>query len=325
MLADQDDRVIVVLGGHPRGKTWHQVHAGAYAKMKEVALGYGLGEKEKNHARGKFDVINVGYGIPMGGKVSVTFFMPHVLCPNALQVPSNRRVHPASNIQRVESLLSDASIASISGHANSKSTFGPWRALYSGSNACTGLFATWAPNLHRCYLENAAAVFDKAPYLRRNYSNSVWASSSFNFGPRTVCRLHRDSKNLPHGLCAVTALGTYDHQREGHLVLSDIKLYIQLPPGSTILIPSAALAHGNTPVGVGQERMSITQYTPAGLFRWVECGFKTVDEYNSALDSAAAKNPAVKEEEAKRVQERLQRGPEYFSTLDELRTLFNAH
>lgn len=50
---------------------------------------------------------------------------------------------------------------------------------------------------------------------------------------------------------------------------------IQFPAGSTILIPSALLTHGNTPVGPKETRLSFTQFVPGGLFRYVDNGFRT--------------------------------------------------
>ncbi|KAJ6546112.1 hypothetical protein DFH09DRAFT_927492, partial [Mycena vulgaris] len=50
-------------------------------------------------------------------------------------------------------------------------------------------------------------------------------------------------------------------------------------PGYTILIPSAAIFHSNIPVAEGECRYSFTQYTAGGLFRWVEHGFKTEEQY----------------------------------------------
>ncbi|KAJ6537570.1 hypothetical protein DFH09DRAFT_1324197 [Mycena vulgaris] len=53
--------------------------------------------------------------------------------------------------------------------------------------------------------------------------------------------------------------------------------------GTTILIPSAAIFHSNIPVAEGKHRYSFTQYTAGRLFRWVEHGFKTKEEYLEGL------------------------------------------
>lgn len=44
--------------------------------------------------------------------------------------------------------------------------------------------------------------------------------------------------------------------------------------GSTALIPSGCVRHGNTPIGDSEIRLSITQYAAGGLFRWVAYGFQ---------------------------------------------------
>ncbi len=99
-----------------------------------------------------------------------------------------------------------------------------------------------------------------------NWANSIFSCATFNFGPRTLCFRHTDSGNLPFGWCTITALGWFDPKRGGHLVLWDLKLIIDFPPGSTILIPSAILLHSNTAIAPGERRYSFTQYTSGGLF-----------------------------------------------------------
>lgn len=111
---------------------------------------------------------------------------------------------------------------------------------------------------------------------------------------------HRDVQNCPYGWCSIQALGEFDHKLGGHLVLDDLKLVLEFPAGSTILIPSATFDHANLPLGkpgdklwsqIGEEptspahrpkflpsqkRASFTQYCPGGLIRYVENGFFTV-------------------------------------------------
>lgn len=52
-------------------------------------------------------------------------------------------------------------------------------------------------------------------------------------------------------------------------------LIIRFPPGSTILIPSAIVRHSNVSIQQGERRFSFTQYTAAGIFRFVANGFRT--------------------------------------------------
>jgi hypothetical protein len=85
--------------------------------------------------------------------------------------------------------------------------------------------------------------------------------------------------NLPFGFCAIHAFGDYDYTKGGHLVLKELKLIIQFPPGSLILIPSATITHGNIPVREGETRTSFTQYTAGALFRFVDNGFRSESKF----------------------------------------------
>ena len=87
-------------------------------------------------------------------------------------------------------------------------------------------------------------------------------------GPAVVTFPHKDLKNLSWALCAITSLGKYDHKKGGHLVLWELKLVVEFPPGATILIPSSVITHGNTAVQKGETRRSITQYNSSSLFGW---------------------------------------------------------
>jgi hypothetical protein len=85
---------------------------------------------------------------------------------------------------------------------------------------------------------------------------------------------HTDFNNLSHGLCALTALGNYDHTVGGHLILFGLKLAVQFSVKSTALITSGCVSHGNTPICEGETRLSIAQYAAGSLFRWVAYGFQ---------------------------------------------------
>ncbi|KAE9382377.1 hypothetical protein BT96DRAFT_291081, partial [Gymnopus androsaceus JB14] len=123
--------------------------------------------------------------------------------------------------------------------------------------------------------------------------------------------------NLAFGWCAITALGNFDPDCGGHLVLWDLGLIIRFPPGSTILIPSALLTHSNIPISSNEIRYSIIQYSSAGLFRWVYNGFKSDKEFMEC---------ATKEEKEKRETDRNSRwgnGLGMFSLWDDIRTRYS--
>ncbi|KJA13563.1 hypothetical protein HYPSUDRAFT_151474, partial [Hypholoma sublateritium FD-334 SS-4] len=176
-------------------------------------------------------------------------------------------------------------------------------------------FLSAAPKLYHHYAKNLDSLTAAHPNLRRNFSNSVWAAATFNFGPNTIATIHRDYANLPYGWCSITALGDFDPTKGGHLVLWDLKLVIEFPPGSTILIPSAAISHLNTPICPGESRSSFTQYTAGGLFRWVAHGFQNDVHYFSD------KTPEDLERISKENAARCKLGLSMFSTMEELRSL----
>jgi hypothetical protein len=49
------------------------------------------------------------------------------------------------------------------------------------------------------------------------------------------------------------------------------------------LIPSAILRHSNVGIGPNERRYSFTQYSAAGLFRWVSNGFRSDLTVNNTI------------------------------------------
>lgn len=161
-----------------------------------------------------------------------------------------------------------------------------------------GLFMAYASQCHAYSKATLDSLFTWNPKLRRLFKNSAWAACTVNLGPFSISYPHLDAANLCFGWCAITALGNFDPKRGGHLVLWDLGLFFQFPPGATILIPSALLVHSNVPISPDEERFSIIQYSSAGLFRWVENGFM------SDIDFDRTANP---EQQRKRYIERSNR------------------
>ena len=145
----------------------------------------------------------------------------------------------------------------------------------------TAVMACKVPKLYDYYVDCLGKLHAQNPTLHRLFPGSVFAAASYNFGPRTVCFKHKDFANLPFGLCAVTAFGDFDPKEGGHLILWECKL--EFPPGSTILLPLAVIAHSNVPIQRGEKRYSFAQYTAGGLFRWVEQGFQPSAAFYASL------------------------------------------
>ncbi|KAF8194926.1 hypothetical protein BJ912DRAFT_923826 [Pholiota molesta] len=58
-----------------------------------------------------------------------------------------------------------------------------------------------------------------------------------------------------------------------------------LPPGSTIIIPSALIRHSNTSIAAHETRYSVAQYSAGGLFRWVHNGFQKEEQWQAKATS----------------------------------------
>ncbi|KAJ7028796.1 hypothetical protein C8F04DRAFT_963568, partial [Mycena alexandri] len=122
---------------------------------------------------------------------------------------------------------------------------------------------------------------------------------------------HRDILNTPFGMCVVTSMGPFDAVKGGHMVLWELKLVIEFPSASSILLPSATITHSNLPVQPGDARASFTQYTGGGLMRFVDNGFRTEAEL-------LAEDPAEYERLAALKDTRWEMGLALLSTVDEL-------
>ncbi|RDX50983.1 hypothetical protein OH76DRAFT_1348165 [Lentinus brumalis] len=140
-------------------------------------------------------------------------------------------------------------------------------------------FQNMAYDLHEEYGRVLTSICDNDPKIRRNFTNSVFAGVTFNLGPQACTIPHTDHLNIPTGWCAVVALGDFNADEGGHLILWDLNVVIRFPRGAIIFLPSALLIHSNTVVPEGQRRYSFTQYTAGGLARWVECGYMSQKEF----------------------------------------------
>ncbi|KAJ8083319.1 hypothetical protein PM082_009191 [Marasmius tenuissimus] len=141
-----------------------------------------------------------------------------------------------------------------------KNRRGPFGALQSGVSFGMGMKAR-KPAVHRqSSIANHQAI---QSLLKDNYHNRC------------------------DGFCAITPLspptGGYDYCCGGHLIVWDLKIVIEFPPGTTILLPSAIFRHSNVAIGKSEKRYSITQYSAGSLFRWVEHGFQLEDSFYDSL------------------------------------------
>ncbi|TBU45980.1 hypothetical protein BD309DRAFT_989182 [Dichomitus squalens] len=151
------------------------------------------------------------------------------------------------------------------------------------ANFANNSFRLFFSKLHHFYDATLDALCSRDPSLQRNFTGNAFACATWNLGPQAISYVHTDHLNLPWGMCAITALGDFDPTRGGHLILWDLHLIIEFPPGTTILIPSAILRHSNAPlVSPNEHRYALIQYSAGGLFRWAECGHQTQKQFRSA-------------------------------------------
>ncbi|KAJ6466505.1 hypothetical protein DFH09DRAFT_939184, partial [Mycena vulgaris] len=135
--------------------------------------------------------------------------------------------------------------------------------------------ARYLPKVYQDFWETLRGIFEDQPELEQLFSNSIFPAATWNLGPDVATADHFDERNVPHGMCGVTSAGDYNHKRGGHIYLKQVILVIEFLSGASILIPSAAVEHGNTPIEEGETRYSMTQYAAAELFRWVAYGYQS--------------------------------------------------
>nr|GAT48914.1 predicted protein [Mycena chlorophos] len=159
---------------------------------------------------------------------------------------------------------------------------------------CKSILLNFAPRLHEYYEQTMDAIFERYPWLRRIFDRrvSVFPSCTFNFGPQTVTIPHLDLLNLAWGWCFITALGWFDPDLGGHLILWDLKRIVRFPPGSSIAIPSALLRHSNAAIQEAETRYSFTQFAAGGLFRFAQNGFALNESVRARLARMSAKERA---------------------------------
>ncbi|KAJ6501540.1 hypothetical protein C8R47DRAFT_969839, partial [Mycena vitilis] len=277
-IIDKHGRIIAVLAGQPGHDAYSAAVHGAFIAIRDAGYEARFPASMRRHRRGLFAAINVGVSY---GKGQTT--------PCWL----NNKEYD----ELVDGLLANDHIARLAGFADAA-------------------FALWAPRLYGYYRKYDQALHTHFPKLRRPFARSVFFGAAFNFGPRVWTFKHRDVLNLAFGWCAVQGLGTFDPKKGvyGHLVLWDLKLVVEFPAGALILLPSATIAHSNVPVQADEERLSFTQFSAGGIFRYLDNGLRSVedlsiedpDEYQRLMGLRAS---------------RWETGLELLSTMDELLAL----
>ncbi|KAJ7790911.1 hypothetical protein B0H14DRAFT_3501152 [Mycena olivaceomarginata] len=273
-LVDVHGRIFAVLAGQPRKQEYHASVRAAY----DIITAQGIVA-----------------GFPADGNIGCSF-------PSWID---NKQYDPIA-----QCLLADP-------HINRMANFASSAFLPAFCSTFTDLILEQGRSLpgRRAFTNTTTSTTENytrsIPELRRPFVGSIFSCAAFNFGPNVWTFKHRDVLNLAFGWCAIQALGDFDPTKGGHLVLWDLMLVIEFPPGALILIPSATLSHANIPVQVGDTRVSFTQFTAGGLFRYVDNGYRTEGELADA-------DPAEYARLMEKKQSRWEQGLQMYSTVDEL-------
>nr|GAT49513.1 predicted protein [Mycena chlorophos] len=267
-IVDRDGFIIASLAGAPASKNkdgkwvmspdWVQCCKDLIALLDKVRKQ--LGDKIGNNRRGNFAVIRGGYTYGPG-------------CVEPTSV-----VEPKEQWAVWEMLCKSTPVRRIAGFQISA-------------------FKAFGPKIVELYQDVLGRLLQKFPHLHQNFdfNKSFMPAMSINLGEQTVAALHADGLNLGPGGCGITRCwegygrleqkedcitnaGKFDPTKGGHIYLVECKLVIQFPSGSTIIIPSALIHHGNTPIQSTETRYSLTQYAAGGLFRYVAYGFRSAQQ-----------------------------------------------
>lgn len=296
-----------MLGGRPKDGDWGNVIEDATSRL--LAAGHNISTKEQEEAnrRGNFVAINSGVTLGPGAKVYMTSLFTGISQTFYL-APEQPQLHGESE---VSSRRPQGKLCDQTGGRLSKQYAFCLTCILLYALIILGQFSYYYPKISAQYTTYLQRLFEKHEYLEHNFTNSIFPACSFNVSEQSLCFQHTDFNNWASGICPITSGGNYNPKLGGHLVLFDLKLVIEFPPGSTILIPSSTLSHGNTSIQHGETRVAFTQYAAGSLFRWVDYGFQTVKD-------CTRKNSVLKERLDLEAEGRWEKAMGLFSKLDGL-------
>ncbi|KAJ7839772.1 hypothetical protein B0H13DRAFT_2417355 [Mycena leptocephala] len=211
LILDVDGRIVAVLLGRPEGDDWEEV-VKEFIRLMEAVRRRGEARgvfKAKDRRHRRGNYFTLSDGVTRGPGQQPT---PAKLI--GVSWSSSSRTTPAvgllASFQRPRTLPAET-LRFLPNH--------PQGHLRPAPGAQTALRQFSLP---RCHLESGASV---------------------------VTDDHVDELNLPHGMCGVFNAGDHKHKRGGHMFLKQLRLVIEFPSGSSMLIPSASITHSNVPIG----------------------------------------------------------------------------
>ncbi|KAG6827849.1 hypothetical protein H0H92_010265 [Tricholoma furcatifolium] len=235
-IADRNDVIIAIVGGRPNDPTYVEAADELLELMKtsyEAERGrFDDDRKSSVHRRGAFPALNVGTMYGMGTTAPT-------------QLNNGRFTGLVNKIIRSE----------------------PFQRLMPYGSATVQI---WAPRLYEYLHSHLNWIWDQGyPGVFKICPRSVFPTAALNFGGKVRTFKHRDCMNLPFSFCNILALGKFDPLVSAELILWELGLIVPLPHAISINILSACTTHSNTEVQDGDYRVSVTQYCPGDLIRWV--------------------------------------------------------
>ncbi|KAJ7653997.1 hypothetical protein DFH06DRAFT_906621, partial [Mycena polygramma] len=256
LILDAEGRIVAVLLGRPEGDDWDAVideMASLFEGLRSRGVRRGVFKaKNRRHRHGNF------------------YTLAHAMTKGPGQKKPGNLAHTKEYRLLLQILMTSRCIRRIAGFQSS------------------GL-AHYVPKLYDFFCKTLRGIYDNQPELEHLFSNSVFPAATWNLGPQVVTEEHEDGLNPPFGMCALTSGGKYDYRLGGHLSMKQLKAVIQFPPGSTILMLSACVTHGNTPIAKNETRYSMTQYASGELFRWAAYGYRSASTLLATAKGAAEK------------------------------------
>ncbi|KAJ7038749.1 hypothetical protein C8F04DRAFT_950910, partial [Mycena alexandri] len=122
------------------------------------------------------------------------------------------------------------------------------------------VFTAFAPAAYHLARELTTSLLKDDPTLTPPFPG-VFTTATFGVGPRIVGDVQHPGA-APWCWIALTALGSFDPERGGHIIFWDLGRVLQFPPGATILMPSL-LRYTIADIQEGETRYSLTRYLAA--------------------------------------------------------------
>ncbi|KAJ7630165.1 hypothetical protein FB45DRAFT_1027398 [Roridomyces roridus] len=174
--------------------------------------------------------------LPEGRRSSITAGIHY---PEGLERPENVQ-YDMAEFMTVESLMNNE-------------TIGDWLRFARDS------FQRSAPKGYDIAQQLKAGLFARYPHLHP-VSPGPWTNITFDLGPQAVTPPGRPDAPIARWCwLALTAFGSFDATRGGHLILWDMGKVVEFPAGTTFLIPPL-MRFSIAVIRSGETRFSITQY-----------------------------------------------------------------